>query len=120
GMGKEAPFRRDDGHAFAARGVAGKRREHPGGRHYAGADVLKELASCFHVTNLPIGVLDAGSGSEARSSVEAKRSFADDFANGFSWRWGFTLAEFRSQFSGIAWPASGEHGGDGVIIRDGK
>src|SRR5437762_6839310 len=35
GMGKEAPFRRDDGHAFAAGGVAGERRDEPGGRGYA-------------------------------------------------------------------------------------
>src|SRR5438034_946987 len=48
GMGKEAPFRRDDGHAFAAGGFAGERRNDPGDRDDAGGDVPEKLASCFH------------------------------------------------------------------------
>src|SRR5947207_7234284 len=48
GMGKEAPFRRHNGQAFAASGFAGERRDDPGDRYDAGGDVLEELASCFH------------------------------------------------------------------------
>lgn len=49
GMGKEAPFRRDDGHAFAAGGFAGERRDDPWGRDDAGGNVREKLAAGFHL-----------------------------------------------------------------------
>src|SRR5213593_3726699 len=76
GMGKKAPFRRDDGHAFAAGRFAGKRRDHPGGRGDADGDAIKELASCFHLTKFPIGVLDAGSGSKSGLAMNSDSSAA--------------------------------------------
>ena len=47
GMGKKAPLRGNDGHAFAAGGFASKRRNHPRRRDEASGDLLKKFASCF-------------------------------------------------------------------------
>ena len=49
GVGEEAPFRRDDGQAFAAGGFAGKRWDDPRGRDDAGSNVLEKFASGFHL-----------------------------------------------------------------------